>query len=156
MRRPSRFQGCILSYWPARNSLLSSLTIRSTRNRHQEPAKHVFSKVRVARSVCFVDLFCLFVLFLLAIVLSVLLSFGHCVVCSSVFWPLCCLFFCLLAIVLSVLLRFTDSNYPFDIGKLFLNKNSVSVLLLYCCLLLHTQFDAYLPWVPLAFRRIRL
>jgi hypothetical protein len=25
-------------------------------------------------------------------VLSVLLSFGHCVVCSSVFWPLCCLF----------------------------------------------------------------
>jgi hypothetical protein len=29
----------------------------------------------------------------LAIVLSVLLSFGHCVVCSSVFWPLCCLFF---------------------------------------------------------------
>ena len=33
-------------------------------------------------------------------------SFGHCVVCSSVFWPLCCLFFCLLAIVLSVLLSF--------------------------------------------------
>jgi hypothetical protein len=28
----------------------------------------------------------------LAIVLSVLLSFGHCVVCSSVFWTLCCLF----------------------------------------------------------------
>ena len=40
------------------------------------------------------------------IVLSVLLSFGHCVVCSSVFWPLCCLFFCLVAIVLSVLLPF--------------------------------------------------
>ena len=34
------------------------------------------------------------------------LSFGHCVVCSSVCWPLCCLFFCLLAIVLSVLLSF--------------------------------------------------
>ena len=33
-------------------------------------------------------------------------SFGHCVVCSSVFWPLCCLFFCLLAIVLFVLLSF--------------------------------------------------
>ena len=49
---------------------------------------------------------CPFVLFLLAIVLSVLLSFGHCVVCPSVFWPLCCLSFCLLAIVLSVLLRF--------------------------------------------------
>jgi hypothetical protein len=56
-------------------------------------------------------------------------SFGHCVVCSSVFWPLCCLFFCLLAIVLSVLLSFghcvvcsssyTDSDYPFGIFKLF-------------------------------------
>ena len=122
MRRPSRFQVCILSYWPARNSLLSSLTIRSTRNRHQEPAKHFFSKIRVARSVCFVDFFCLFVLFLLAIVLS-------------------------------VLLRFTDSNYPFDIFKLFLNKNSVCVLLLNCCLLLHTQLDAYLSWVPLTFRK---
>jgi hypothetical protein len=54
-----------------------------------------------------------FCLFPLAIVLSVLLffSFGHCVVCSSVFflWPLCCLFFCLfpLVIVLSVLLSFS-------------------------------------------------
>ena len=49
----------------------------------------------------------------MAIVLSVLLSFsyGHCVVCSFVFflWPLCCLFFCLflMAIVLSVLLSFS-------------------------------------------------
>ena len=33
-------------------------------------------------------------------------SFGHCVICPSVFWPLCCLSFCLLAIVLSVLLSF--------------------------------------------------
>jgi preprotein translocase subunit SecG len=79
--------------------------------------------------------------YLLAIGLSVLLrhtnsdyslvSFGHCVVCSSstygfwllfgIFWPLCCLFFFdirilitlwyLLAIVLSVLLRRTDSDY---------------------------------------------
>jgi hypothetical protein len=39
-------------------------------------------------------------------VLSVLLSFGHCVVCPSVFWSLCCLFFCLLVIVLSVPLSF--------------------------------------------------
>ena len=37
------------------------------------------------------------------------------------FWPLCCLFFCLLVIVLSVLLRFTDSDYPFCIIKLFLD-----------------------------------
>jgi lipopolysaccharide export LptBFGC system permease protein LptF len=51
--------------------------------------------------------------------LSVLLSLGHCVVCSSVSWPLCCLFFCLLAIVLSFLLRFTYSYYPFGIFKLF-------------------------------------
>jgi hypothetical protein len=35
-----------------------------------------------------------------------LLSFGHCIVCPSVFWPLYCLSFCLLAIVLSVLLSF--------------------------------------------------
>jgi hypothetical protein len=49
----------------------------------------VFSVIRITRS----------------LVLCVC-SFGHCVVCSSVFWPLCCLFFCLLAIVLSVLLSF--------------------------------------------------
>ena len=62
---------------------------------------------------------CLFVYFLLATVLSVLLSLGHCVVCSSVSWPLCCLFFCLLATVLSVLLSlghcvvFPSSIYVF-------------------------------------------
>ena len=79
--------------------------------------------------------------YLLVTVLSVLLftasdyplvSFGHCVVCSSsiygirlpfgIFWPLCCLFFFylrhlitlwyLLATVLSVLLLFTASDYP--------------------------------------------
>jgi hypothetical protein len=64
-----------------------------------------------------------------------LVSFGHCVVCSSsiygirlpfgIFWPLCCLFFFylrhlitlwyLLATVLSVLLLFTASDYPFGI-----------------------------------------
>jgi hypothetical protein len=51
--------------------------------------------------------------FLLAIVLSVFLSFsiGHCVICPSVlfYWPLCYLSFrpFLLAIVLSVLLSFS-------------------------------------------------
>jgi hypothetical protein len=45
--------------------------------------------------------FCLF-----STVLSVLLSFFHCVVCSSVFLLLFCLFFCLFATVLSVLLSF--------------------------------------------------
>jgi formate/nitrite transporter FocA (FNT family) len=39
----------------------------------------------------------------LAIVLFVLLCFGHCIVCSSLFWPLYCLFFIDLAVVLSVL-----------------------------------------------------
>jgi hypothetical protein len=52
----------------------------------------------------------LFFLFLLAIVLSVLLSFGHCVVCPSVFWPLCCLSFDKRLLII-----------PFDILKLFLN-----------------------------------
>ena len=66
------------------------------------------------------------------ILITPLVSFGHCVVWSSmiyrfwlplgIFWPLCCLFFYdiqilitpwyLLAIVLSVLLWYTDSDYP--------------------------------------------
>ena len=50
-------------------------------------------------------------------------SFGHCVVCSSPiygFWlPLWYLQTLLLAIVLSVLLRYTGSDYPFGIFKLF-------------------------------------
>jgi hypothetical protein len=68
----------------------------------------VLSSFRVTRSlvlcVCFVDRclsFCTF-------------SFGHCVVCSSIygFWlPL----WCILAIVLSVHLRLTDSDYPFGV-----------------------------------------
>ena len=58
----------------------------------------VFSGIRVVWSLALcVDRCCPFVL----------LSFGYCVVCSSVFWLLCCLFFCLLAIVLSVLLSFS-------------------------------------------------
>jgi Flp pilus assembly protein TadB len=45
--------------------------------------------------------------FVLAIVLFVLLSFGHCIVCASLFWPLYCLYFFVFAIVLSVLLCYT-------------------------------------------------
>jgi hypothetical protein len=60
----------------------------------------VFIGVCVTRSlvlyVCFVDRCLSFSTF----------SFGHCFICSSVFWPLFYLFFCLLAIVLSVLLSF--------------------------------------------------
>ena len=51
-------------------------------------------------------MFCRSFFVLLVIVLSVLCSFGHCVVCSSFFWSLCCLFFVLLVIVLSVLCSF--------------------------------------------------
>jgi hypothetical protein len=66
---------------------------------------------------------------ILAIVLSVLLSFGHCIICPSVFWPLYYLSFCLLAIVLSVLLRFTTSNYTFGIIKHFLRSRDVMLVL---------------------------
>jgi len=105
----------------------------------------VLSGVRVTRSlvlyVCFVDrgscysifsfmcmfctVVCPFVLFLLAIVLSVLLrfrsfcpfSFGHCVVCSSIygaictffFWPLFCLFFFDIRILITPLVSSNSS-----------------------------------------------
>ena len=59
-----------------------------------------FSGDRVTRSSVLCILVCRSLFVLLAIVLSVLL---------------------LLAIVLSVLLRFTDSDYPFGIFKLFLS-----------------------------------
>jgi hypothetical protein len=48
----------------------------------------------------------------LAIVLSVLLSFGHCVFCTSVFWPLCCLYFFDLRILKTPLV---SSNSSYDI-----------------------------------------
>ena len=85
----------------------------------------VFSGVHVARSL----VFCPFVLFLLAIVLSVLLwftdsdyLFGILAIVWSVLWftdsdyP-----FGILAIVLSVLLWFTDSDYPFGILAIVLS-----------------------------------
>jgi hypothetical protein len=42
-------------------------------------------------------------------------SFCHCVVCSSLIYGFWLPFWYLLAIVLSVLLRYTDSDYPFGI-----------------------------------------
>jgi hypothetical protein len=91
----------------------------------------IFSGVRVTRSlvlcVCSVDR-CPFVLFLLAIVLSVLLL----AIVLSVLLLLAIVLsvllllaivlsvLLLLAIMLSVLLRYTDSDYPFGILKLFL------------------------------------
>ena len=69
---------------------------------HEFSPPPILSGVCVTRSLVLCVMFCrwLFVLLLLAIVLSVLL---------------------LLAIVLSVLLWFTDSEYPFDIFKIFLH-----------------------------------
>ena len=62
---------------------------------------------------------CWLFFFELRLLITPLVSCGHCVVCSSNygFWlPL----WYLVAIVLSVLLRITASNYPFGIFKLFL------------------------------------
>ena len=71
-----------------------------------------FSGVHVARSPVVCVMFCRSLFVLLSF-----FSFGHCVVCSL-----------LLVIVLSV--RFTDSDYPFDIFKLFLRTNHFGSLCL--------------------------
>ena len=88
----------------------------------------VFSEIRVTRflalCVCFVDR-CPFVLFLLATVLSVFLSFGHCVVCFSVFWPLCCLFFFDMRILITSLV---SSNSSCAIKALFCQSIIVIVI----------------------------
>jgi len=71
--------------------------------------EHVSSGVRVTRSlvlcVCFVDRCLSFCLFV----------------------------FCFLAIVLSVLLRYTDSDYPFGIFKLFF-KDLAIIFIVYKCI----------------------
>jgi len=73
----------------------------------------LFSGVGFARSL----VFCV-------IVICLSLSFDHCIVCPSFFWPLYCLSVFLLTIVLSVRLQFTAvSGYPFDIFKLFLQTS---------------------------------
>ena len=64
--------------------------------------------------VIFWPLYCLFFVDLL-ILIAPLVSFGHCIVCSSsIYWFWLPLWY-LLAIVLSVLRRFTDSDCPFGI-----------------------------------------
>ena len=62
----------------------------------------------------FCPLCCLFFLGL-RILISPLVSFGHCVVCSSLIYGFSLPLWYLLSIVLSVLLRFMDSHYPFGI-----------------------------------------
>jgi hypothetical protein len=49
------------------------------------------------------------------ILITPLVSFGHCVVCSSSIYGFWLPLWYLLAIVLSVLLRYMDSDYPFGI-----------------------------------------
>ena len=62
----------------------------------------------------FWPMYCLFFVDLLILITS-LVSFGHCIVCSaSIYWFWLPLWY-LLAIVLSVLRRFTNSDYPFGI-----------------------------------------
>jgi hypothetical protein len=56
----------------------------------------------------------------LQILITPLVSFGHCVVCPSLIYRFWLPLWYLLAIVLCVLLWFTDSDYPFGIFKLFL------------------------------------
>jgi hypothetical protein len=70
----------------------------------------------IFRSLC-----CLF-FFDLRILLTSLVSFGHCVVCSSSTYGFSLPLWYLSAIVLSVLLRLTDSHYLFRIFILFLNN----------------------------------
>jgi hypothetical protein len=62
----------------------------------------------------FWSLCCLF-FYDLRIMITPLVSFGHCVVCSSTTYGFWLPIWYLLAIVLSVLLRFTGSDYPFGI-----------------------------------------
>ena len=62
----------------------------------------------------FWPLCCLF-FFDIQILITSLVSFGHCVVCSSSIYRFWLPLWYLLAIVLSVLLRYTDSDYPFGI-----------------------------------------
>ena len=56
------------------------------------------------------------------LLITPLVSFGHCVVCSTLIWAFWLPLWYLLAIGLSVLLRYTDFDYPFGIFKLFLSE----------------------------------
>ena len=62
----------------------------------------------------FWPLYCLS-FYALRLLITTLVSFGHCIVCPSTLYGFSLPFWYLLAIVLSVLLRFTASHYPFGI-----------------------------------------
>jgi hypothetical protein len=65
---------------------------------------------------------CCLSFFDLLILITSLVSFGHCVVCPSLIYSFWLPHWYLLVIVLSVLLWFTHSHYPIGIFKLFLLK----------------------------------
>jgi hypothetical protein len=120
-----------------RSWLITGLVTRLTRRVslvEQEPptlpehlsSPPVFSGVRVTRSlilyvfcwslfvflyIFFWSLCCLF-FFDIRILITLVVSFGHCVVCSSSIYGFWLPLWYLLVIVLSVLLRYTDSDYP--------------------------------------------
>ena len=62
----------------------------------------------------FWSLYCLS-FYALRLLITPLVSFGHCIVCPSTLYGFSLLLWCILAIVLSVLLRFTASHYSFGI-----------------------------------------
>jgi hypothetical protein len=71
-------------------------------------------RIRIQKKKIFWPLCCLF-FFSIRILITSLVSFGHCVVCSSLVYGFWLPLWYLLTIVLSVLLQYTDSDYLFGI-----------------------------------------
>ena len=103
----------------------------------------------------FWPLYCLFFVDLL-ILITPLVSFGHCIVCSSsIYWFGLPLWY-LLAIVLSVFRRFTDSDYPFGIFWPLYFLFFVDLLILITPLVSFGHWivcssSIYLFWLPLCY-----
>ena len=109
----------------------------------------ILSGVRITRSLVLCVMFCRSLFFLLpfffwplcylsfcllAIVLSVLLSFGHCVICPSVFWPLCCLsVFDLWSLITSLV--YSNSSQQYSLLGLFIKKNKQIFWIYMLCIL---------------------
>jgi hypothetical protein len=82
---------------------------------------------------------CFLLFFDILIMITPLVSFGHCVFCCSLIYWLWLPLWYLLAIVFSVVLWYIDYDYPFGIFKLFF-MDWVSD----CCLTLNEQFFIYI------------
>jgi hypothetical protein len=96
---------------------------------------------------------CCLSFFDIRLLITPLVSSGHCVVCLSsiyVFWlPL----WYLLAIVLSVFLRYTASDYLFGIFKLFVKLFTILLLTTHILLKL-TLLTFWIYWAPIAKRHV--